>query len=96
VHSRAVPFLYARLGGELPNIRLGPAMVTADQEGVELYQNLADDLWQRAHKGRDAIKLLQSVLDRSGIKRETRTWAPRGRAKPANRASSPRRLKPAI
>jgi hypothetical protein len=86
VHSRAVPFLYARLGGELPNIRLGLAMVTADQERVELYQNLADDLWQRAHKGRDAVKLLQSVLDRSGVKHETRTSSPRGRSNLQSRA----------
>jgi transcriptional regulator with XRE-family HTH domain len=75
-----------RLGGELPNIRLGLAMVTADQEAVELYQNLADDLWQRAHKGRDAVKLLQSVLDRSGVKHETRTSSPRGRSNLQSRA----------
>jgi transcriptional regulator with XRE-family HTH domain len=75
-----------RLGGELPNIRLGLAMVTADEQAVELYQNLADDLWQRAHKGRDAVKLLQAVLDRSGIKRVTRTSAARDRSKPQSRA----------
>ena len=40
-----------RLGGELPNIRLGLAMVTSDALAVELYEKLADDLWRRAHKG---------------------------------------------
>jgi transcriptional regulator with XRE-family HTH domain len=62
-----------RLGGELPNIRLGLAMMTSDQQPVELYETLADDLWRRARKGSDAVKLLQAVLDRSGIKRKTRT-----------------------
>jgi transcriptional regulator with XRE-family HTH domain len=68
-----------RLGGELPNIRMGLAMVTSDAQPVELYERLADELWQRAHKGRDAARLLQAVLDRSGIKRDTPTrsagWA---------------------
>jgi transcriptional regulator with XRE-family HTH domain len=59
-----------RLGGELPNIRLGLAMVTSDKQAVGLYEKLADDLWRRAHKGRDAVRLLQAVLDRSGIERE--------------------------
>lgn len=58
-----------RLGGELPNIRLGLAMVTADAPAVELYEKLADDLWKRAHKGRDAVKTLEAVLARSGIGR---------------------------
>jgi len=71
-----------RLGGELPNIRLGLAMVTSDEHAVELYEKLADDLWQRAHKGRDAVKLLKGALERSGIKRGTRAVAaPRGRSR---------------
>ena len=59
-----------RLGGELPNIRFGLAMVTVDRQAVELYEKLAEDLWRRAHKGIDAVKLLRAALDRSGIKGE--------------------------
>jgi hypothetical protein len=76
-----------RLGGELPNIRLGLAMVTSDAPAVELYQKLADDLWQRAHKGPDAVKRLQAVLDRSGINRETRTLPIRSRLKSRGQAA---------
>ena len=75
-----------RLGGELPNIRLGLAMVTSDEQAVGLYEKLADDLWRRAHKGRDAVKLLQAVLDRSGIEREARISPVRRRAKAPGRA----------
>jgi transcriptional regulator with XRE-family HTH domain len=68
-----------RLGGELPNIRLGLAMVTSDEHAVGLYEKLADDLWRRAHKGSDAVKLLRAALERSGIKRDTRAASARGR-----------------
>jgi transcriptional regulator with XRE-family HTH domain len=57
-----------RLGGELPNIRLGLAMVTSEPQAVELYERLAEDLWRHAHKGNDAVRLLRAALDRSGIK----------------------------
>lgn len=56
-----------RLGGELPNIRIGVAMVTADEQPVRLYEQLADDLWQRAHKGSEAAGSLRAVLHRSGV-----------------------------
>ena len=36
---------------------------------VELYQKLADELWRSAHKGRDAVRILRAVLNRSGIRR---------------------------
>ena len=75
-----------RLGGELPNIRLGLAMVTSDEQAVGLYEKLADDLWRRAHKGREAVRLLQAVLDRSGIEREARISPARRRAKAPGRA----------
>jgi transcriptional regulator with XRE-family HTH domain len=75
-----------RLGGELPNIRLGLAMVTSDQQAVELYERLADDLWRHAHKGSDAVRMLRAALDRSGIKRA-------GRAPPGRRlARAPKRV----
>jgi len=58
-----------RLGGELPNIRLGLAMVTADRVAVELYEGLTEDLWRRAHKGSDAVRRLRTVMERSAIGR---------------------------
>jgi transcriptional regulator with XRE-family HTH domain len=66
-----------RLGGELPNIRFGLAMVTSDRPAVELYEKLADDLWRRAYKGNDAVKLLRAAIDRSGVKSGRRAAAAR-------------------
>ena len=74
-----------RLGGELPNIRLGLAMVTSDEHAVGLYEKLSDDLWHRAHKGNDAVKLLQAVLERSGIKPNARTISARARRRSSRR-----------
>ena len=54
-----------RLGGELPNVRMGVAMITADAEPVRLYESLTEDLWARAAKGREAVRLLTAVLARS-------------------------------
>jgi len=56
-----------RLGGDLPNIRSGVAMMTADSEPVRLYETLVDDLWKRARKGKEAAHLLHKILDRSAI-----------------------------
>jgi hypothetical protein len=74
-----------RLGGELPNIRLGLAMVTSDEPAVGLYEKLADDLWHNAHKGRDAVRILRTVLDRSGITRSARAAPARNPRKPSSR-----------
>lgn len=57
-----------RLGGELPNIRTGVAMLTADEEPVRLYEQLVESLWRSAHKGREAATELRMILERSGIK----------------------------
>jgi transcriptional regulator with XRE-family HTH domain len=57
-----------RLGGDLPNVSIGVAMMTADREPVRMYEQLADDLWKHAHKGRKAVALLRSVIARSAIK----------------------------
>jgi transcriptional regulator with XRE-family HTH domain len=62
-----------RLGGDLPNIRSGVAMLTADVEPVRLYESLVDDWWKRARKGKEAAELLHTVLARSAIA------APQGR-----------------
>ncbi|HEV7323814.1 MAG TPA: helix-turn-helix domain-containing protein [Bosea sp. (in: a-proteobacteria)] len=56
-----------RLGGELPNVRSGIAMLTADEEPVRLYEEIADGLWHRALKGSEAGAVLRAALDRSGI-----------------------------
>ena len=56
-----------RLGGELPNIRTGVAMLTADDEPVRLYEQLVEKLWRRAHKGRDAVQQLRMILERSAL-----------------------------
>lgn len=56
-----------RLGGDLPNIRTGIAMLTADEEPVRLYEQLVEQLWRRALRGRDAITRLRTILERSGI-----------------------------
>jgi len=45
-----------RLGGELPNIRTGIAMLTADDEPVKLYEQLVENLWRRAHKGNRTVE----------------------------------------
>lgn len=64
-----------RLGGELPNIRSGIAMLTADEEPVRLYEEIANDLWRRALKGSEAGALLRAVVERSGIARSARKSA---------------------
>jgi transcriptional regulator with XRE-family HTH domain len=56
-----------RLGGELPNVSIGVAMMTADREPVRMYEKLTDDLWKHAQKGRSAVALLRAVIARSGI-----------------------------
>jgi transcriptional regulator with XRE-family HTH domain len=48
--------------GELPNIRLGVASITAAVEAVSLYQRVADELWKRAHKGPRAAAFLRNIL----------------------------------
>ena len=61
-----------RLGGELPNIRTGVAMLTADEEPVRLYEQLVDRLWRRAHKGREAAHQLRLILERSAMRSPAR------------------------
>jgi transcriptional regulator with XRE-family HTH domain len=48
--------------GELPNVRLGVASVTAAQEAVDLYQKLAEQMWNRAAKGLNGAALLRKCL----------------------------------
>lgn len=48
--------------GELPNVRLGVASVTGAEEAVNLYQKLAEQMWQRASKGEGGAALLRKCL----------------------------------
>jgi transcriptional regulator with XRE-family HTH domain len=48
--------------GELPNVRLGVASVTAAEEAVDLYQKLAEQMWTRAAKGASGAALLLKCL----------------------------------
>ncbi len=48
--------------GELPNVRLGVATVTAAPEAVDLYQRLAGQMWERAAKGVSGAALLRKCL----------------------------------
>jgi len=61
-----------RLGGELPNIRTGVAMLTADEEPVRLYEQLVEKLWRRAYKGREAAHQLRLILERSAMRSPAR------------------------
>jgi transcriptional regulator with XRE-family HTH domain len=65
-----------RLGGELPNVRSGIAMLTADEQPVRLYEEIANDLWRRALKGSEAGAALRAAIERSGIARSARRQAP--------------------
>jgi transcriptional regulator with XRE-family HTH domain len=48
--------------GELPNIRLGVASITAAEEPAALYQAVANELWRRAHKGPRGADFLRKIL----------------------------------
>lgn len=48
--------------GDMPNLRIGVAMVTSAPEAVELHQKVADELWSRAAKGEKAAALLERAL----------------------------------
>jgi hypothetical protein len=51
--------------GELPNIRLGVASITAAAEPAALYQAVANELWRRAHRGPRGADLLRKILAES-------------------------------
>jgi transcriptional regulator with XRE-family HTH domain len=56
-----------RLGGDLPNISTGVAMVTEDTQPVHLSEDMASGLWDRAVKGSSAARLLREAVHRSAI-----------------------------
>lgn len=47
-----------------PNIRIGVAMIIDSEDAVRLYQRIADDLWSRAIKGRDAAETIRGLIRR--------------------------------
>jgi hypothetical protein len=47
--------------GELPNVRIGVATVTASVEAVQLYEELFRRLWTRAMRGKLASRLLLAL-----------------------------------
>ena len=51
--------------GELPNVRLGVASVTGAEEAVQLYKQLAEQMWQRAAKGKHGRGASPQVPERT-------------------------------
>ena len=51
--------------GEMPTIRNGVATVTAAQEPVKLYENMVDQLWKAALKGKTGAAQLRKLLKRT-------------------------------
>ncbi len=50
--------------GEQPNIYGGIAMITSAPEAVEMHERMVEDMWRRAHKGRDAAKFMRNLIDK--------------------------------
>ena len=48
--------------GELPNVRLGVASITAATDAVELYERLVANMWLRAAKGTAGAALLRRAV----------------------------------
>jgi len=48
--------------GELPNVRLGVASITAAADAVELYERLVTTMWQRAAKGAAGASMLRRAI----------------------------------
>jgi transcriptional regulator with XRE-family HTH domain len=51
--------------GDHPNISAGIASVTSAPEAVNLFKNIINDQWERAHKGESGAKQLEAVLRRT-------------------------------
>jgi hypothetical protein len=50
--------------GEQPNIRVGVAMITSAPEALALHEKMAKELWARALKGGEAVRLMRSLMHR--------------------------------
>ena len=48
--------------GEHPNIRVGVAMITSAPEALTLHNNVVNQLWRSAAKGKNAVRFLRDLL----------------------------------
>jgi hypothetical protein len=48
--------------GEQPNVRVGIAMITSAPEAVSLHEDIVQQLWRGALKGKEAADYLRSLL----------------------------------
>ncbi|MEJ8569989.1 helix-turn-helix transcriptional regulator [Microbaculum marinum] len=48
--------------GEQPNIKLGVAMITENEEAVSLHETVVDEMWRTALKGREAARYLRDLM----------------------------------
>ncbi len=48
--------------GEQPNVRVGIAMITSAPEALALHEDIVQQLWRGALKGRDAAQYLRTLL----------------------------------
>lgn len=48
--------------GEQPNISLGVAMITATEEAIALHEQVVDDMWKGALKGKEAAKYMKDMI----------------------------------
>jgi transcriptional regulator with XRE-family HTH domain len=49
--------------GEQPNVSMGVAMITANEEAIALHEKLVDDMWREALKGREAGEYLHRLIE---------------------------------
>jgi transcriptional regulator with XRE-family HTH domain len=77
--------------GELPNVRLGVATVTAAREAVELYENMVKELWARSLRGSAGARRLRALIAASanGPKPARAPDRSAARASPRARARGP-------
>ena len=52
--------------GEQPNVRLGVAMITSAPEAVTLHEEIVQQLWKGALKGKEAAQYLRALLASNG------------------------------
>jgi transcriptional regulator with XRE-family HTH domain len=80
--------------GELPNVRIGVASVTAAREAVSHYETLVDELWGRALRGAAAARRLMNLV--SGRTPARAPGRSAGQASPPDPGPAPaRRARPA-
>lgn len=48
--------------GEQPNISLGVAMITSTEEAVSLHEQVVDEMWRGALKGKEAAQYLKNLI----------------------------------